>query len=71
LRTGAEVAMTLVERTKTFFRETTVEVKKVTWPTQKELRESTLLVLVTVTILMILTFLIDRAFSSIVELVLG
>jgi preprotein translocase subunit SecE len=63
--------MTLVERTKTFFRETTVEVKKVTWPTQKELRESTLLVLVTVTILMILTFLIDRAFSSIVELVLG
>jgi preprotein translocase subunit SecE len=63
--------MTLVERTKTFFRETTVEVKKVTWPTQKELRESTLLVLVTVTILMILTFLIDRAFSAIVELVLG
>lgn len=63
--------MTLVERTRTFFRETTVEVKKVTWPTQKELRESTLLVIVTVTILMILTFLIDRVFSAIVELVLG
>ena len=63
--------MTLVERTRTFFRETTVEVKKVTWPTQKELRESTLLVIVTVTILLILTFLIDRVFSAMVELVLG
>jgi preprotein translocase subunit SecE len=63
--------MTLVESTRTFFRETAVEVRKVAWPSRKELTESTMLVIVTVSILMILTFFIDRAFSAMVELVLG
>ncbi|HEX7878161.1 MAG TPA: preprotein translocase subunit SecE [Candidatus Eisenbacteria bacterium] len=63
--------MTLVEQTRTFFRETAVEVRKVAWPTRKELTESTMLVIVTVTILMFLVFFIDRGFSAIVELILG
>ena len=63
--------MTLVESTRTFFRETAVEVRKVAWPTRKELMESTMLVIVTVSILMVLTFFIDRAFSAMVELILG
>ena len=63
--------MTLVESTRTFFRETVVEVRKVAWPSRKELTESTMLVIVTVSILMILTFFIDRAFSAMVELILG
>jgi len=63
--------MTLVESTKTFVRETSVELKKVTWPTRKELQESTLLVILSVSVLMVLTFLVDRAFSYAVELILG
>ena len=63
--------MTLVERTRTFFRETAVEVRKVSWPSRKELVDSTMLVIVTVSIIMVLTFLIDRAFSAMVELILG
>jgi preprotein translocase subunit SecE len=63
--------MTLMEQTRTFFRETGVEVRKVSWPTRKELADSTMLVIVTVSILMILTFFIDRAFSAMVELILG
>jgi len=63
--------MTLVEQTRTFFRETAVEVRKVAWPSRKELTESTMLVIVTVTILMFLVFFIDRGFSAIVELILG
>ena len=63
--------MTLVEQTRTFFRQTAVEVRKGAWPSRKELTESTMLVIVTVTILMFLVFFIDRGFSAIVELILG
>jgi len=63
--------MTLVENTKTFLRETSVEIKKVSWPSRKELQESTMLVILSVSVLMILTFLVDRAFSYAVELILG
>jgi len=63
--------MTLVENTKTFLRETSVEIKKVSWPSRKELQESTLLVILTVSVLMVMVFLVDRAFSYAVELILG
>ena len=63
--------MTLVENTKTFVRETSVEIKKVSWPSRKELQESTLLVILSVSVLMVLTFLVDRVFSYAVELILG
>lgn len=63
--------MTLVENTKTFLRETSVEIKKVSWPSRKELQESTLLVIMSVSVLMVLVFLVDRAFSYAVELILG
>ena len=63
--------MTLVENTKTFLRETSIEIKKVSWPSRKELQESTLLVIMSVSVLMVLVFLVDRAFSYAVELILG
>ena len=63
--------MTVVERTRSFARETAIEIKKVSWPTRKELIDSTTLVIISVSVLMVLTFLFDRAFSAIVELILG
>lgn len=63
--------MTLVENTKTFLRETSVEIKKVSWPTRTELQESTLLVILAVCVMMVLVFFVDRAFSYAVELILG
>lgn len=63
--------MSLQERARAFSRETWVEVKKVSWPTRKELWESTLLVIVTVSILMLFIGLVDRLFSMIVELIIG
>ena len=59
------------ERARAFTRETWVEVKKVSWPTRRDLWESTLLVIVTVTIIMFFIGVIDRIFSAIVELVIG
>ena len=47
------------------------EIKKVSWPNRKELQESTLLVILTVTLIMIFIGIVDRIFSSLVELVLG
>ena len=63
--------MDIVERTKGFSKEVSVEVKKVSWPSRKELQESTVLVILTVIIIMIFVGLVDRAFSSVVELILG
>jgi len=62
--------MSIVERTKGFTREVNVEVKKVSWPTRKELQESTLLVILSVFLIMIFIGIIDRIFSVLVEMVL-
>ena len=61
--------MDAVEKTRGFVQEVSVEVKKVSWPSRQELKESTILVLLTVTILMILTALVDRVFSMLIELI--
>jgi preprotein translocase subunit SecE len=62
--------MELIEKTKGFTREVNAEVKKVSWPSRKELQESTMLVILTVLILMVFVGLIDRVFSTAVEFVL-
>ena len=64
-----EEIMDAVEKTRGFVQEVSVEVKKVSWPSRQELQESTILVLLTVTILMILTALVDRVFSMLIELI--
>ncbi len=63
--------MSLVEKTKGFSREVSVEVKKVSWPTLKELQESTMLVIVSVVLIMIFIGIVDRLFSALVEIILG
>ena len=63
--------MSAIEKTKGFAREVSVEVKKVSWPSKKELQESTVLVILTVMIIMLFVGIIDRVFSYVVELLLG
>lgn len=52
-----------------FLREVRVELRKVTWPTRKELVQSTVVVLVAVAIATVYTFALDTAFSRFVDLV--
>ena len=62
--------MEIVEKTRGFSKEVLAEIRKVSWPNRKELQESTLLVLLAVTIVMIFIGIVDRAFSALVELIL-
>jgi preprotein translocase subunit SecE len=52
-----------------FLREVRIELRKVTWPTRKELVQSTIVVLVAVAIMTAFTFVLDTAFSRFIDLV--
>ncbi len=52
--------MATMERFNGFLREVRVEVRKVTWPSKGELWESTIVVLVTVAIISMFIFVVDR-----------
>jgi len=54
-----------------FLRDVRVEMGKVTWPTRKDLAQSTLVVLVAVAIAAAYTFVLDEVFSQIVDVVLN
>ena len=54
-----------------FLHEVRIELRKVTWPTRKELMQSTVVVLVAVAIMTTYTFVLDTAFSRFVELVIS
>jgi preprotein translocase subunit SecE len=54
-----------------FMRDVRVEMGKVTWPTRKDLAQSTLVVLVAVAIAAVYTFALDELFSQIVDAVVG
>lgn len=54
-----------------FLREVRIELRKVTWPTRKELMQSTVVVLVAVAIMAAYTFVLDTAFSRFVALVIS
>ena len=53
-----------------FLREVRVEMSKVAWPTRKELKDSTVVVLVAVLITAVLTGGADRIFSFLLGLVM-
>lgn len=67
VRTGPIAALT------DYFKDVRVEMTKVSWPTREELRESTLIVIVMVFIMMVFIGAIDRglsyAFEALVRLV--
>jgi preprotein translocase subunit SecE len=48
-----------------FFEDVVKEMKKVTWPTQAELKESTMIVIVVCLILAAFTYVIDMAVTTV------
>ena len=50
----------MVNRFTSYLRETTQELKRVSWPSIAELKESTVVVLATVTVITVLLFAVDK-----------
>ena len=50
----------MVGRFTQYLRETAMEMKRVSWPSLAELRESTIIVLVTVSVITVFLFAIDK-----------
>ena len=61
----------MIERIRLFLSETRTELKKVTWPTREELRESTIVVIVSTFIVTIFVGVVDQILSRIIRLVFG
>jgi len=61
----------MIERIKTYFSETRTELKKVTWPTRHELKESTRVVIVSTIIVTVFIGVVDQVLSRIIKLVFG
>jgi len=59
----------MIEKIKTFLIDTKNELKKVTWPTKDELKESTRVVIVASFLLTAFTGVIDQILSRIVQLI--
>jgi preprotein translocase subunit SecE len=63
--------MSIKQKIITYYEETVVELKKVTWPTKDEVRGSTIVVIVTSIILSAFVFGVDRLLSLVIRVLLG
>ncbi|MGD1047772.1 MAG: preprotein translocase subunit SecE [Candidatus Krumholzibacteriaceae bacterium] len=61
----------MIEKIKRFFAETRVEMRKVTWPTRDELKESTKIVIVATFVVTIFIGLVDEILTLLVRRLLG
>ena len=61
----------MLERIKLFLSETRTELKKVTWPTREELKESTKVVIISTFLVTIFVGVVDQILSRIIRLVFG
>ncbi len=59
--------MKLTERISTYYNDVIAEMRKVTWPSKDELRESTLVVLTVAGILALFTFVIDESLNLLIR----
>ena len=59
------------EKITDFINGVTKEMKKVTWPTKDELKDSTTIVLASTVILSLFIFVVDAVFTKFLELLLG
>jgi preprotein translocase subunit SecE len=59
--------MKLTERIGNYYNDVVAEMKKVTWPSKEELRESTLVVLTVAGILALFTFVIDESLNLLIK----
>ena len=57
-------SVSLVQRAKDFIKDVRVESTKVSWPTRVELRDSTVVVIVTVLLVSAFLFAVDRFLQS-------
>ncbi|RMF34231.1 MAG: preprotein translocase subunit SecE [Chlorobiota bacterium] len=57
----------MIARIKTYFNDVTKEMRKVSWPTRQQLRESTVVVTVTCLIITAFVWLVDVAMSFIMQ----
>jgi len=57
----------MFKRLAQYLRETNQEMRRVSWPTLSELRESTVVVIVTVAIVTFFVFLVDKIFDFIMK----
>jgi preprotein translocase subunit SecE len=61
--------MSIVGKIKKFVREVSVEMKKVTWPTKDQLKESTRVVCIVCLIFAVFTFVIDQIVTQLMKLI--
>ena len=54
----------LVSRAKEFVKDVRVESTKISWPTRIELRDSTVVVIITVLLVSVFLFIVDRVLQS-------
>ncbi len=59
------------EKITDFLNGVTKEMKKVTWPTKDELKDSTTIVLASTVIISLFIFMVDAVFTKFLELLLG
>ena len=59
----------MIGKLKTFTNEVVKEMKKVSWPTREQLKESTVVVIVTTLILTAIVYVIDFAMSGAVNFI--
>ncbi len=57
----------MVGKIKKFVNEVVVEMKKVSWPSKEQLRESTVVVLVMTGIITLFTFIIDEIMTLVIK----
>jgi preprotein translocase subunit SecE len=61
----------MIQRLVEFVKEVRVEMSKISWPTREELRESTVVVIITVALITVFIGLVDQAFNFLWRLLLG
>jgi preprotein translocase subunit SecE len=61
----------MIEKIRKFLSETVAEMKKVTWPTREELKESTKLVIVATFVVTLFVGLVDQLLSLLIRSLLG
>ncbi len=58
--------MVMIKKIKNFASDVVAEMKKVSWPTKEQLRESTVVVIVVTIIITAITWLFDTVFTKII-----
>jgi len=59
----------MVAKSKSFFSGVSAELKKIMWPSEKEIKSSTFQVLVFVTILAVFFFLVDTVINQVMQVI--